>query len=331
MTLDAPVMPPEVGADSVSLATLLRYARGEVEHGCTERNDGDCEVCRAIKELSAMLTPASMKMRPDILTSRGFYTDSRAGHYFDFVKPHTCDVSIAEIAHSLSHLCRFVGHVRTFYSVAQHSYFASFLVPRAMALEALLHDAHEAFVGDTTSPLKQLLPDYRRVERRVEPAVLGQFGITLPLPPEVKLADLVLLATEQRDLMPPHEDEWASLGEITPLADAVVPFSSVTARALFLARFEELVAERAKGDPSYRYLSHTLLDTLPEEHALRTAPLMEIAAQTAPRGGKAWKDIKEHWAIARCCYNELGPAWTTQWLWRATRMPYLPSDPRIVV
>lgn len=174
-------------------------------------------------------------MKPCIMTSQG--------KYFNLANPSPRDVDIRVIAHALSNLCRFTGHVGEFYSVAQHSISVSYLVNPEYALEGLLHDAAEAYVGDVASPLKQLLPDYKAIEHRVEYAVRAYFNLPYEMSRAVKHADLVMLATEKRDLMPAHEasdDTWAILQTVQAHPARIFPMPPMLARHSFMARFHEL-------------------------------------------------------------------------------------------
>lgn len=170
---------------------------------------------------------------------------TRSGHLFSFLAPEKCVISIEDIAHALANECRFGGHVHHFYSVAQHSLLVSQIVPPEDALAALLHDAPEAYVKEIPKPLKRLLPDYMAVERRVEAEVFARFGLPATLPPSVKYADLVLLATEKRDLLSSPASLVDAVG-VEPLATRIFPMSPALAERMFLQRYRELTSQPAE-------------------------------------------------------------------------------------
>jgi hypothetical protein len=183
-------------------------------------------------------------MKPEILTV--------TGDYFNFLQPRLRALSIVDIARALSRICRFTGHTTEFYSVAQHSVFVSHLVPKEHALAALLHDASEAYLGDVSSPLKQLLPDYRAIEAGVEREIAAEFGFHYPLHPCIKDADLCMLATERRDLMPKALDSrrdeaaWFGLRDYAPLNGRITAWDSNTAYDHFTKRFWALYSHKAE-------------------------------------------------------------------------------------
>ena len=168
----------------------------------------------------------------------------RSGCYFDLAEPERSEFTIEDIAHALSNICRFTGHTVRFYSVAEHCWHCSFIVPPEHALAALLHDAAEAFVGDVASPLKGMLPDYRQIEARVHRAVLARFGLGPDLHPSVKQADMAMLLAEQRQAMS-NRDRWFEVDGIEPAARHLLWMYPHHAAPAFLRRYDELTKGRA--------------------------------------------------------------------------------------
>ena len=175
---------------------------------------------------------------------------TRGGRRIDLLEPSAAMVSPEDIAWALSMQCRFNGHTRAFYSVAQHCYLVADLVPAQYQLQALLHDATEAYVGDLVSPLKAVLPEYRQIELRVWHAICARFDIEPVLPPCIHDADLVALATERRDLMPQHQDEWACLVGTQPMQARIKPWTQPEAAQHYFDRLMELLAttHRARAE-----------------------------------------------------------------------------------
>lgn len=167
-----------------------------------------------------------------------------SGGRFDPLEPDLSAVTMTDIAHALSNTCRFAGHSRHFYSVAQHCVHVSQLVPREFAFEALMHDAHEALLSDLPAPYKFFLPEFKAFEERLRLLVADHYDLPGDVSPEVKHADLVALATERRDLMFPTDECWPVLKGIVPDKQLICPMYPAAARSVFLTRFECLMRGR---------------------------------------------------------------------------------------
>lgn len=163
----------------------------------------------------------------------------QSGAWLDLLSPYACDFTIEDIAHGLALQCRYAGQCLDFYSVAEHSLLVSDIVQED-PLAALLHDASEAFLGDITRPLKQMLPDYRQIETEMQRAIAERFGISAQSSPAIKRADLRVLAAEQAQIMPAGTDEWAKRDGIAPALVKVRFLSPRDAKSAFLRRYEAL-------------------------------------------------------------------------------------------
>lgn len=156
----------------------------------------------------------------------------RSGGYVDLLNPHPDDIHIQDIAHALGKLCRYTGHIRNFYSVAQHSVLCCQNAPPESKWAALMHDAAEAFIGDVSRPLKQLLPEYKAIERRIEAVIFEKFEVVED--ENVKRVDREALKTEQRDLMPDTGDTWEPTQGYAAWESQIRPWEHYEARDEFL-------------------------------------------------------------------------------------------------
>lgn len=174
------------------------------------------------------------------------------GLSFDFMELDKDSVNIYDITHALSNICRFTGHCKTFYSVADHSLRVSEILPDEYKLIGLLHDSPEAYINDLSRPLKHIssLGPYNDLEKRIMKTILSKFDLLDLLedgdiPQKVKDADMILLATEQRDLMNQSEYNWSDIYDIKPLEKNIYPLSpNSVAETQFLMRFQQLLKQR---------------------------------------------------------------------------------------
>lgn len=173
----------------------------------------------------------------------GDWMQTFTGRMFWPLDPRPDEVSIVDIAHALSLQCRFGGHCKSFYSVAEHSVRVSLIVPSDLKLWGLLHDAAEAYLVDLPRPIKHsstMGSEYRAIERRVMHAICEHFGLPIAEPPAVKHADEVMLATEARDLLGKPPAPWCELP--SPIQEKILPHDPAVAKLWFIHVFEELTA-----------------------------------------------------------------------------------------
>lgn len=152
-------------------------------------------------------------------------------------------VDIRDIAHALSNLCRYAGHTRHFYSVAQHSVHVSEVLQARgfgvdVQLAGLLHDATEAYLVDLPSPVKKFLPEYVKAEERLWEVIKQHFGLG-NFDDVIKAADLDVFATEARDLVR-EPSYWQGRADCKPLDFNIIAMNNSVAKEYFMERFEAL-------------------------------------------------------------------------------------------
>lgn len=183
-------------------------------------------------------------------------SDSRivtyTGKYINPWKLSYSDICIEDIAHALSNLCRYGGHSRHFYSVAQHSVIlAEECLRRWTAQEAyyaLLHDAEEAYIIDLPRPIKDQFDDYHDLCQLVSNAINDRFWFMCPTYKEIQKLDKEMVYHEAHALMAIHP-EWAKTEELSvkPTFQPVLEFMTPhRAEWMFLDMFGRLVSQLGK-------------------------------------------------------------------------------------
>lgn len=177
---------------------------------------------------------------------RGDWMQTYTGRAFWPLDPRPEEVEIADIAHALSHQCRYAGHCRQFYSVAEHSYLLSRRVAPEHALWALLHDAAEAYLVDLPRPVKRNVVGYAEAEAAVMAAICARFGLPSEMPAEVHEADGRILHDEAAQNMARPPMPWNLPG--LPLGLTLQLWSPLRAEAAFLNRYYQLTEVRYAPD-----------------------------------------------------------------------------------
>lgn len=166
------------------------------------------------------------------------WIQTATGKAFYPLDPRSTEIDIVDIAHALSHLCRYAGHTKQFYSVAQHSVLVARALPDHLKLWGLLHDASEAYLVDIPAPIKPMIGGYADIERNVMRVICEKFGLQQKIPAEVKRVDVAILADERNQLMTKPPMDW-KLKE-PPLGIQIDYWPPEKARAEFMSEFRRL-------------------------------------------------------------------------------------------
>lgn len=150
---------------------------------------------------------------------------------------------LEDIAHSLSMQCRYTGHVKRFYSVAEHCVLMSrHVTDLGFKIMALYHDAVETYVGDLASPMKQCLPDYKKIEEDIERRLFMWLGYSVPpyVKKLIKVLDIRIMLRERDVLLPATAKEWIENEVVTPLDIDIMCWPPAEAEKEFLKQAEEI-------------------------------------------------------------------------------------------
>lgn len=182
-----------------------------------------------------------------------------SGRVVDLLRPHGAVFSLSDIAHHLSQVNRYTGAARRPFSVAEHSLLVCEILERergerdpSVLLAALMHDAHEAYTQDLSSPAKQAVgAAWGEFENRVQFAVLRHHGLITAYTAareRIRWADRTALATERAALLPPDGPEWGVMRTHTPVSwhdfDRFNAYDWVSWRDAFELRYQALVQAR---------------------------------------------------------------------------------------
>ncbi len=177
---------------------------------------------------------------------------------------------IGAIAHGLAQTARFAGQADEFYSVAEHSCLVAALMAEVTGgnpREGLLHDAHESVLTDVPSPFKQLMPEYRQLEARLESDLRAAFSLSPSKSEACQQADWLAVYIEAAQILPGRGLDFVDPYGLRPTAmrlrdqDAwrvrCLPWKD--AKRMFLAAYEVAVngppprrAKRTWGDVDLR-------------------------------------------------------------------------------
>lgn len=142
------------------------------------------------------------------------WVNTYSGKKFDFLNTDPDSIDIYDIAWALSRQVRWLGHTDRPYTIAEHCCHVHDLFDEdCYRVQGLMHDASEAYMGDIPLPLKQLLPNYKRIEKEVMLAIANKFEFSYPLDETVVEYDTRMLINESEDIISLKAEPFTLVGE----------------------------------------------------------------------------------------------------------------------
>lgn len=184
-----------------------------------------------------------------------FWIQTYSTNKYDFVENNPSDISLIDIANSLAQIPRFGGHLNRRVSVAQHSIIVGSALhsdefSKDVALQGLMHDAHEAYMGDLTSPFIRYLEskfdcfNIEEVEIPIKHAITERFGIDIVnIPHAVERYDQAALRNEANSMFDRPIDNWTDRIEYKMDVDIRNELDVHEAKTIFVELFEHLGGE----------------------------------------------------------------------------------------
>lgn len=163
---------------------------------------------------------------PTLDCDAGGWIQTYSGAVFRPLDPNPEILTIEDVVVPLSRMCRYGGHCERFYSVAEHCVLMADYLWRAgfgagSCLQALMHDASEAFIADIVRPVKGMLAGYKPAELRLMAALSPRFGFAWPMLPEVHHLDAAMIAVERANMKPRPDISDAIWGAREPAPDGI--------------------------------------------------------------------------------------------------------------
>jgi len=163
-----------------------------------------------------------------------------SGRVIDPLDPDPKQIVIEDIAHALSLQCRYGGHCKRFYSVAEHSVLIwRYIWYHVNKKSALLHDAAEAYLVDVPSPVKDSIPQYASIEDNLSRIIAKKFGAIYPWPHEVHVLDESITIDERDQNLAKPRRPGADWPDRRALGIQLCYYSPDMAEATFLRAFYE--------------------------------------------------------------------------------------------